>query len=76
MKSQKAAKLVTVNGKHPYKIYAKYLNPQTNEIQVLKSKNVWVDQNIHLTEKKLTRIEVWVDPQNYKNYLINTNLLV
>ena len=40
----------------------------------MKSKNVWVDQNVHLTEKKLTRIEVWVDPQNYKKYLINTDL--
>jgi len=29
-----------VNGKHPYKIYAKYLNLQTNKIQMFKSNNL------------------------------------
>jgi hypothetical protein len=65
-----------VNGKHPYKIYAKYLNPQTNKIQMFKSKNLWVDPSIHLTERNITHIEIWVDPQNYNKYLMNTDFLL
>jgi hypothetical protein len=68
-------KKIRVNGKHPYKIYAKYLNPQTNKIQMFKSKNLWIDPNIHLAEKNITHIEIWVDPQNYKKYLMNTDFL-
>jgi hypothetical protein len=68
-------KKIKVNGKHPYKIHAKFLNPQTNEIQVFKSKNLWVDPGRQLTEKNMTSIEVWVDPQNYKKYLMNTGFL-
>ena len=69
-------KKVRVNGKHPYKIYAKYLNPQTNKIQMFKSKNLWVDPSIHLTERNITHIEIWVDPQNYNKYLMNTDFLL
>ena len=68
-------KKIKVNGKHPYKIYAKFLNPQTNEIQVFKSKNLWVDPERQLTEKNMTSIEVWVDPKNYEKYLMNTGFL-
>jgi len=68
-------KKITVNGKHPYKIYAKYLNPQTNEMQIFKSKNLWDDPTKYLTEKNITRIEVWIDPRNYKKYLMNTDFL-
>lgn len=68
-------KKIKVNGKHPYKIHAKFLNPQTNEIQVFKSKNLWVDPERQLTEKNMTSIEVWVDPKNYEKYLMNTGFL-
>jgi hypothetical protein len=68
-------KKIKVNGKYPYKIYAKFLNPQTNEIQVFKSKNLWVDPERQLTEKNMTSIEVWVDAKNYEKYLMNTGFL-
>ena len=68
-------KKIKVNGKHPYKIYAKYLNPQTNQMQVYKSKNLWIDPGRHLNEKNIKSIEVWVDPKNYKKYLMNTGFL-
>ncbi len=68
-------KKIKVNGKHPYKIHAEFLNPQTNEIQVFKSKNLWVDPGRQLTEKNMTSIEVWVDPKNYEKYLMNTGFL-
>ena len=68
-------KKIKVNGKHPYKIYAKFLNPQTNEIQMFKSKNLWVDPGRHLTEKNMTSIEVRVDPKNYEKHLMNTDFL-
>ena len=42
---------------------------------MFKSKNLWLGQNRHLNEKNMTRIEVWVDPQNYKKYLINTDYI-
>jgi hypothetical protein len=42
----------------------------------LKSKNLWVDQSIHLTEKNITHIEIWVNPQNYKKYLMNTDIII
>ena len=51
------------------------MNPQTNEMQVYKSKNLWDDPTKHLTEKNITSIEVWVDPKNYKKYLMNTGFL-
>ena len=68
-------KKITVNGKHPYKIYAKSINPRTNEMQIFKSKNLWIDPGRHLSEQNMTSIEVWVEPNNYKKYLMNTGFL-
>lgn len=68
-------KKITVNGKNLFKIYAKCLNPKTNEMEIYKSKNLWLGPNRDLSEKERTCVEVWVDPQDYKKYLMNTDSL-
>jgi hypothetical protein len=44
-------------------------------MQIFKSRNLWVDPGRHLSEQQITSIEVWVDPKNYKKYLMNTGSL-
>ena len=68
-------KKVTLNGKHPYKIYARHLNPRTKQTQIFKSRNIWEDPTEYFSAHNIKEIEVWVTPQDYSKYLMNTDFI-
>ncbi len=60
---------IQVNGRSPYQIEAQWLNPDTNEIHVFKSKNFWYDPSEFLKGK----ITIKADPQNLKKYWMDVS---
>ncbi|HPW66771.1 MAG TPA: DUF3592 domain-containing protein [Salinivirgaceae bacterium] len=62
---------VTVNGQHPYVIKAQWLNPDTNELHIFKSKNFWYDPSEFLKSK----IEIRMDALNKKKYWMDVSFL-
>jgi hypothetical protein len=63
---------ITVNGRHPYRLTAQWINPATSEIHVFESANIWYDPTPHLHQKQLT---VFIDPANPKRYHVDTSFL-
>lgn len=62
---------VTVNGRSPFQIEAQWLNPDSNEMHVFKSKNLWYDPSQLLQET----ITVKADPHNLKKYWMDVSFL-
>ena len=63
---------VSVNGKNPYVILCHWLNPQTSEIHVFESENIWFDPSRYIGEHK---IRVLLDKRNYAKYLVDISFL-
>lgn len=61
-----------VNGACPYRIVCQWLNPATNQVHVFKSHNLWFDPAEYITGKTM---DVLVDPDNYKRYVVETGFL-
>lgn len=60
------------NGRRPYQIYSQWLDPNTNEVYVFKSENVWFDPTDHI---KSEEIRVTIDPNDPKRYVMDTSFL-
>jgi hypothetical protein len=60
---------VSVNGKHPYQIYTVTADSETLEQKVYKSKYLWSKP----PDKIPAVIKVYIDPQNPKNYWVDTS---
>lgn len=60
---------VSVNGQHPYQLYTVSVNAQTLEEKIYKSSYLWSKP----PENVPTTIKVYVDPQNPKNYWVDTS---
>lgn len=63
---------LTVNGTHPYRIIAYWQNPATQQMQELKSENIWFDPTAHVNQKQ---IEVLMDVNNPTRYVMDTGFL-
>lgn len=63
---------ITVNGAHPYQIFTQWLNPQTSELHIFKSKNLWFDPTKHI---KTHKIKVYIQPNNPKKYYLDVSFL-
>lgn len=63
---------LSVNGKNPYIIVCHWLNPQTSEIHVFESENIWFDPSRYMGEDK---IRVLVDKGNYGKYHVDISFL-
>ena len=61
-----------VNGKSPFKIYSQWLNPQTNELYVFESDNIWFDPTDFI---KNDVIKVMINPANPKEYVMDISFL-
>ena len=61
-----------VNGACPYRIVCQWLNPATNQVHVFKSHNLWFDPTDYISGKTL---EVIIDPNSYKRYVVETSFL-
>jgi len=62
---------ISMNGRCPFVIEAQWLNPETNEVHVFKSKNFWYDPSEYLKED----ITVKLDPRNTKKYWMDVSFL-
>lgn len=60
---------VTINGRHPFRIYCKYNNPSDGYIYKFKSD--LLDFNPWDSYKVGDSIDIYVDPDNFKKYYVN-----
>jgi len=61
-----------VNGKNPFVIVSQWLNPETSELHVFTSDNIWFDPTDFI---KSDKINVFIDPKNPKRYLVDLSFL-
>jgi hypothetical protein len=72
IKSVSQNRSITVNGRSPFQIEAQWLNPDTNEIHIFKSKNFWYDPSDYLNKETIL---VKADPMNLKKYWMDVSSL-
>lgn len=63
---------ISVNGQHPYCIITHWLNPETSELHIFKSNNLWFDPSDYITTRT---IKVMISPGNPKKYYLDTSFL-
>lgn len=63
---------ISVNNTHPFRILAQWVNPNTSELHVFKSENIWFDPTNHIKNKK---IKVYIQPNNPKKYHVDISFL-
>lgn len=62
----------SVNGTHPWRVRAQWLDPQTRKLHVFNSDNIWFDPAPHIGDRQ---IGVFVDPHNPKRYWMDLSFL-
>ena len=68
----KRNKALTVNNRHPYKIYAQWMNPATSKVHVFSSENIWFDPTAYIESDELT---VLIEADNPKKYHVDVSFL-
>jgi hypothetical protein len=63
---------VKVKGKHPFHIVCHWLDPAKNETHVFQSADIWFNPADYITGNT---IEVLVDPNNPRRYVVDTTFL-
>jgi hypothetical protein len=63
---------LSINGRNPFVVRCQWHNPQTNEVHVFQSGNVWFDPTEHLDRDK---VRVYVEAGNLRNYLVDLSFL-
>jgi len=63
---------VDVNGVHPYRVVSQWLNPETGEVHVFRSENLWYDPTPWLAREHIT---VLIAPGNPRQYLVDLSFL-
>jgi Protein of unknown function (DUF3592) len=61
-----------VNGRSPWRIVSRRLDPARNELHLFHSENLWFDPTPFITSKRIT---VFVDPSNMKRYSMDVSFL-
>ena len=61
-----------VNGRSPYQIISQSPDPSSNTVRVFESENIWFDPSEYI---KSETIEVLVDPNNPKKYVMDISFL-
>jgi hypothetical protein len=63
---------VTVNSRHPYRIFSQWYDPTQNKMLAFKSKAIWFNPEKHIQSKD---IRVRIDPNNPQRYVMDTSFL-
>lgn len=63
---------LTVNGRNPFRIVCQWQHPQTGELHVFRSDNLWFDPSNHIEQET---VPVLVDESNLKRYWVDTSFL-
>jgi hypothetical protein len=61
-----------VNGRSPWRIIAQWQNPETGQLHVFNSENLWFDPTKHVTVKQ---VKVLLDPKNARRYHLDVSFL-
>jgi hypothetical protein len=63
---------LSVNGRHPFRVFTQWLNPSTSKVHVFESDDLWFDPSDYITDK---RIRVFIDVSNPKRYYVDLSFL-
>lgn len=66
---------ISVNGRHPFRIIAQCMDTSGRGIHIFKSDNIWYDPKNYLAEHGMTKINVLVDPKNYRRHFMDISFL-
>ena len=61
-----------VNGRSPWRVIAQWQNPETGQLHVFNSENLWFDPSNYIQTKQL---KVLLDPKNAKRYHVDISFL-
>jgi hypothetical protein len=63
---------LSVNGRNPYVICCQWLNPETQEVHMFESDNLWFNPSDHIRADSLT---VFIEPGNPRKYHVDLSFL-
>lgn len=63
---------LVVNGRSPFQLVCQWQHPQTGELHIFRSDNIWFDPTDYI---KQDTVPVLVDEANLKRYWVNTSFL-
>ena len=66
---------VSINGRCPYRLEANYISPLDGKLYSYKSDELWADVTPILTQRQITTIPVYVNPNNYAEYYMDISAL-
>ena len=61
------------NGRCPLVIYCQALNPEDGRVYIFRSEGIWYDPRPYLDDADIWKLPVYVDPDNYKHYAVDTS---
>ena len=61
------------NGRCPLVIYCQAQNPEDGRVYIFRSEGIWYDPRPYLDDANVERLPVYVDPDNYKHYAVDTS---
>ena len=61
------------NGRCPLVVYCQALNPEDGRVYIFRSEGIWYDPRPYLEDAGATVLPVYVDPDNYKHYAVDTS---
>jgi hypothetical protein len=64
--------MLSVNGRHPFRILTQWQNPSTSELHIFKSNNLWFDPSNYIKSKKIT---VFIERNNPRKYCVDLSFL-
>lgn len=62
---------VRFNGRCPFVILCQAIEPRSGQVYVFESESLWFDPAPYL--HNVTRLPVYVDPENYRHYTVDTS---
>lgn len=63
---------LSVNGRNPFRVVTQWLNPETSEVHVFRSDNLWFDPTSYINNPRVT---VFIQRGNPKKYLVDLSFL-
>lgn len=61
------------NGRHPLVIWCQAQNPEDGCVYIFRSEDIWYDPRPYLYDAGVEMLPVYVDPDNYKRYAVDTS---
>lgn len=61
------------NGRCPLVIWCQALNPEDGRVYIFRSEGIWYDPRPYLDDADIWKLPVYVDPDNYKHYAVDTS---